>query len=221
MRLKRCPTCNRTFSDEALSFCLIDGSILSAPYDPKATLVLSDPHPVSSTPTEIVSVVADASKTSNIELSYIRGESHSKVKWYWYILALVLGAIVPQIILALFMQMTTLFLRDSSEIGDKLASLYSIPITALVYCLLGFGFGYVWPQLKWRWSIWLSSPTLILLSLIVAERALSSMPISWLAVIFILVLVIAVLGTAILGSYWGAIFSLRQRPNNSLNPTSR
>lgn len=40
MLLKRCPTCNRTFSDEAISFCLVDGSILSAPYDPQATLVL-------------------------------------------------------------------------------------------------------------------------------------------------------------------------------------
>ena len=31
--MKSCPTCNRTFED-TLTFCLIDGSILSAPFDP-------------------------------------------------------------------------------------------------------------------------------------------------------------------------------------------
>jgi formylglycine-generating enzyme required for sulfatase activity len=34
--MKSCPTCNRTF-DDTLSFCLIDGSILSAPFDPRET----------------------------------------------------------------------------------------------------------------------------------------------------------------------------------------
>jgi len=34
--MKSCPTCNRTYSDETLSFCLVDGTVLSAPYDPKA-----------------------------------------------------------------------------------------------------------------------------------------------------------------------------------------
>src|ERR1700694_6051384 len=31
--MKRCPTCNRTYSDETITFCLADGSLLSAPYD--------------------------------------------------------------------------------------------------------------------------------------------------------------------------------------------
>src|SRR5438132_11943801 len=35
--MKSCPTCNRTYPDDTLAFCLIDGSILSAPYDPAAT----------------------------------------------------------------------------------------------------------------------------------------------------------------------------------------
>lgn len=34
--MKSCPTCNRTFED-SFSFCLVDGAILSAPYDPQAT----------------------------------------------------------------------------------------------------------------------------------------------------------------------------------------
>lgn len=38
--MKKCSECNRTFSDDSLSFCLIDGSILSAPFDSEPTLVI-------------------------------------------------------------------------------------------------------------------------------------------------------------------------------------
>ncbi len=34
--MKSCPTCNRTFED-TFTFCLVDGAVLSAPYDPQAT----------------------------------------------------------------------------------------------------------------------------------------------------------------------------------------
>jgi hypothetical protein len=36
--MKNCPTCNRTYDDETLTFCLEDGVRLSSPYDPRATL---------------------------------------------------------------------------------------------------------------------------------------------------------------------------------------
>ena len=35
--MKKCPECSRTYSDDTLSFCLEDGSLLSASYDPDAT----------------------------------------------------------------------------------------------------------------------------------------------------------------------------------------
>ena len=31
--IKQCPSCNRTYSDENISFCLADGALLSAPFD--------------------------------------------------------------------------------------------------------------------------------------------------------------------------------------------
>lgn len=37
--MKQCPQCNRTYGDETLTFCLADGALLSAPYDPAATQV--------------------------------------------------------------------------------------------------------------------------------------------------------------------------------------
>jgi len=48
--MKRCPQCNRTYADELFAFCLADGALLSAPYDPHATLSLPtelNPHPTS------------------------------------------------------------------------------------------------------------------------------------------------------------------------------
>jgi hypothetical protein len=42
--MKSCPTCHRTFADGSLTFCLADGSLLSAPYDPEATQHLQLPH---------------------------------------------------------------------------------------------------------------------------------------------------------------------------------
>ncbi len=36
--MKGCPDCNRTFED-TLTFCLVDGAILSAPFDTEATVV--------------------------------------------------------------------------------------------------------------------------------------------------------------------------------------
>lgn len=40
--MKRCPTCNRTYADESISFCLSDGALLSAPFDSEATVSFGD-----------------------------------------------------------------------------------------------------------------------------------------------------------------------------------
>jgi hypothetical protein len=41
--VKRCSQCGRTYAEESLAFCLDDGSLLSAPYDPNATLRMAPP----------------------------------------------------------------------------------------------------------------------------------------------------------------------------------
>jgi hypothetical protein len=38
--MKSCPKCNRTYFDETFAFCLADGTLLTAPFDPEATQVL-------------------------------------------------------------------------------------------------------------------------------------------------------------------------------------
>jgi hypothetical protein len=38
--MKRCPQCGRSYDDEAVTFCLDDGTRLTSSYDPQATLIL-------------------------------------------------------------------------------------------------------------------------------------------------------------------------------------
>jgi hypothetical protein len=51
--MKSCPTCNRTFED-TFTFCLVDGSILSAPFDPLATRQNFNARDTTPPPTEVM-----------------------------------------------------------------------------------------------------------------------------------------------------------------------
>jgi hypothetical protein len=53
IKMKSCPTCNRTFED-TFTFCLVDGSILSAPFDPQAIRAIPQPRQTEPPPTEIL-----------------------------------------------------------------------------------------------------------------------------------------------------------------------
>jgi hypothetical protein len=52
--IKKCPTCNRTYSDDSITFCLADGSLLSAPFDPQATLHIPVSHHTEPPATEVL-----------------------------------------------------------------------------------------------------------------------------------------------------------------------
>ncbi len=41
--MKRCPNCNRTYSNDEFAFCLADGTLLSAPYDSEKTQLINEP----------------------------------------------------------------------------------------------------------------------------------------------------------------------------------
>lgn len=43
--MKKCPTCNRTYSDNSLSFCLEDGALLSPEFESDETLAFSKEYP--------------------------------------------------------------------------------------------------------------------------------------------------------------------------------
>jgi hypothetical protein len=52
--MKRCPTCNRAYEDDTLTFCLDDGARLSAPYGLQATLPVSAARDTDPPRTEIL-----------------------------------------------------------------------------------------------------------------------------------------------------------------------
>jgi hypothetical protein len=78
--MKACPTCNRTYTDETLTYCLADGSLLSAPYDPEATQRLHFPQTDNQAKTEVL--ISDPSTAQPIQ--------QSKRLWLKYIALLFL-----------------------------------------------------------------------------------------------------------------------------------
>jgi hypothetical protein len=52
--MKICPSCNRTYNDDTLSFCLADGSVLSAAHDPQETQRIPAPRSTNASPTEVL-----------------------------------------------------------------------------------------------------------------------------------------------------------------------
>ncbi|HVG35234.1 MAG TPA: YARHG domain-containing protein [Pyrinomonadaceae bacterium] len=51
--MKQCPTCHRTYTDDALVYCLDDGSVLAAVYDPQATQIIAPPRRTDPMPTAV------------------------------------------------------------------------------------------------------------------------------------------------------------------------
>jgi len=52
--MKACPTCNRTYPDDTLAFCLIDGAVLSAPYESGETKRIQPARQTNPPPTEVL-----------------------------------------------------------------------------------------------------------------------------------------------------------------------
>lgn len=55
--MKRCPTCNRSYADDTLSFCLQDGAQLVHDYDPEATVIARPSTPAKDNSHRIYQVI--------------------------------------------------------------------------------------------------------------------------------------------------------------------
>src|SRR5258705_1910242 len=83
--MKECPGCHRTYSDDTTTFCLADGSLLSAPYSPEATsrppLNSADPPPTEIIPsplnTEASQPISQSVPQSTILAAPIFSNQHS------------------------------------------------------------------------------------------------------------------------------------------------
>jgi hypothetical protein len=61
--MKKCPKCNRTYADDAFTFCLEDGALLSAPYDPKSEKPISTIQSGGPPPTAVLPSGLDSEET--------------------------------------------------------------------------------------------------------------------------------------------------------------
>ena len=129
--MKRCPQCDRTYTDESISFCLADGQLLSPSYqDPAATLPLT-PRVTDGPQTLVLPSVLSPEKAKAI------------VRRNWIIgaVSLPIGAIVSLI------QFSTM---PSSENQPAAALAVGAAIGALVYGYFGWSASWGYPKV-WRW----------------------------------------------------------------------
>ena len=66
--MKRCPTCNRTYADDGFTFCLSDGALLSAPYDPAREKPVSTLQSSEAPPTAVLPRDSDSNPRANATL---------------------------------------------------------------------------------------------------------------------------------------------------------
>jgi MFS family permease len=129
--MKRCPNCNRTFADETISFCLADGSVLSAAYDAQATLVLPHAQKIEQQ-TEVLSSPATQILSSPVE----------RVPLYsWYALVLltliyVLNFLDRTLIYILFQP-----IKQEMAFSDFQLAVLGPAAFAVFYTVLGIPFG--------------------------------------------------------------------------------
>ncbi|PYS74955.1 MAG: hypothetical protein DMF69_00210 [Acidobacteria bacterium] len=105
--MKTCPTCQRTYGDETLNFCLDDGDVLSAPYDPSQTLVMPETRTTDPTghrpppPQSTILAVQPPNFQSN-KVPPQREEGRSAVRWLVIGLALTFGILIGAGVLGAF-----------------------------------------------------------------------------------------------------------------------
>ena len=131
--MKSCPTCNRTFED-TLTYCLIDGSILSAPFDPQATQKFSTPDNLAPTapspkspltPTLTQALPPDYGIRQRDAVAGQPVRNTGRRLWPLAVLILLGGIVIITIVIASFNRntksanSTTLSNRDSKQVGSN------------------------------------------------------------------------------------------------------
>lgn len=116
--MKSCPTCSRTYPDDTLAFCLIDGSVLSAPYDPQdarrgpgrggdnstQTQILNPTSPSEQAPTIQPTMLAPAPQVPPLYAGtpplLKSEETSSKAPWVIAAIAVLLASVFGVVLLA-------------------------------------------------------------------------------------------------------------------------
>jgi hypothetical protein len=217
--MKSCPTCNRTFED-TLTFCLADGSLLSAPFDPQATQRIPAPRKTNPPPTEVMNAAASSSSLPPTQpainvtdlpptiasplLSTVKKHESSQAlpiqratPFYIYLLAMIAGLAV-----GLLFNYTGFM-----HYGSYVLALAIL----LAYGSVGVFFGYVWSQKGWKWGLWIVViwwPVEVFFKWYYLRISLEFG--SWRFPFRLFALLILISITACIGAYLGAQLSLKR-----------
>jgi hypothetical protein len=130
--MKQCPTCNRTYADDSITFCLADGALLSASYDPVATqripARLTNPPP-----TEVLTAQPAPTEVLPHYLSQaqpVRASNSSKYLLAALLLVLVGGGILAVILLNKKTPSTSSSIYSSNTAGNTNANANVTPTRA-------------------------------------------------------------------------------------------
>jgi hypothetical protein len=118
--MKQCPVCNRTYADDSITFCLADGALLSASYDPGATqripARLTNPPP-----TEVLTAHPPPTEmlpTYLPQAQPVRASNNSKYLPAALLLILVVGGITALLLLNRTKPSASSFTSSSNAVGN-------------------------------------------------------------------------------------------------------
>lgn len=223
--IKECPTCKRTYSDQSITFCLADGSLLSAPFDPQATHDSPVSHSSERRPTEVMNIAASSSLPPtqpaiglkdvpptiaspiplHVEKQMIDDSSTTQraVAKSIYLLSIFVGLAV-----GFFLRTLNRFIY-SSHIPIAIGEGPLIVIAPVIaYAAVGSIFGYVWPRGRWKWGVWISAIPWLFVALFTFP--LLRKPHSDTLGLFLFANLVIAPIAACLGSYFGARLSLNR-----------
>lgn len=169
--MKKCPQCNRTYSDDTLSFCLEDGALLSASYDhsetQSPTVAMNAPEipPTVAMPEilptvasnvaptvaaqEIPTVVAHEIPTVVAERPRETQTAEEGVRWYIYLAGFFIGFIYHIVMIRVLSAVLRLAGFQSFFQFDAIA----VTMTAIIFGSLGAILGFIWYRAKWKWGL--------------------------------------------------------------------
>ncbi|HEY6242534.1 MAG TPA: MFS transporter [Pyrinomonadaceae bacterium] len=76
--MKQCPTCQRTYSDKSISFCLADGTLLSAPYPTQSSEAPISPPPTVVMPSSELPPMRGAGQSTVTAVHPVISSSHEE-----------------------------------------------------------------------------------------------------------------------------------------------
>lgn len=176
--MKKCPQCSRTYADETLSFCLEDGALLSAAYDPQETNSPTSVLNFAEAPTvaarEVETVVVDKPVPTVAGAPRLTEQQNDpKVRWYKYLPGVVLAFIISFVLSQYLFDAASRFILESFDGALKtrmMNDMNSYILTSLalrtILSMIFYGataliLALVWPQAKWKWGLAAALPDLL------------------------------------------------------------